>query len=200
MLNQAPFMLDGALLLQGGCAFVAWIMIIARILRLHRSSAMNQEFSAAFLKAPNLREACAVPDNRGGYARIANVGFGVLHHMRAAVSDQGSLHRYALLVRNLTRQVKREYDALAGGFASFACLIGISFVIWLLRQDTSQAFDEIGMAVAFSVLPGFLYLLYRVKAMCAGLDDFANDFLDLTRRSLRDSCDVQGVRRRVPAR
>ena len=200
MLNQAPFMLDGALLLQGGCAFVAWIMIIARILRLHRSSAMNQEFSAAFLKAPNLREACAVPDNRGGYARIANVGFGVLHHMRAAVSDQGSLHRYALLVRNLTRQVKREYDALAGGFASFACLIGISFVIGLLRQDTSQAFDEIGMAVAFSVLPGFLYLLYRVKAMCAGLDDFANDFLDLTRRSLRDSCDVQGVRRRVPAR
>jgi hypothetical protein len=200
MLNQAPFMLDGASLLQGGCALGAWMLIIARILRLRRTAAANQEFRAVFLNALNLREASVVPDNRGGYARIANVGFGVLHHTRAMESDEGSLHRYALLVRNLTQQVRREHDALAGGFALLACLIGILFVIGQFRPSNSLAFDEIGIALALSVLPGFVYLSYLAKAMCAGLDDFVDDFLDLTRKSLRDSCGVQGVRRKVPAR
>jgi hypothetical protein len=195
MLNQAPSMLDGAFLLQGGFAFGAWILIITRILRLRRTSAANREFRAAFLGALNLRAASEVPDNRGAYARIANVGFGILRHTQQAVSVEGALQRYTLLIRNLTQQAGRERDALAGRFASLGCVIGISFVVGLLRMiGDVHAFDKIGLALTLAVLPAFLYLLYQVKAICAGLDDFANDFLDLTRQSLRDDCDVLEAR------
>jgi biopolymer transport protein ExbB len=163
-------------------AMLAVFAVIA--IRIKQESAMNRRFNGAFLAAPDLESAARI-DERGGCARIAAVGFGVLHFER-------EWNRHELLKRNLERQARRERRRLENGLGllagagSAAGYVGLCGTICgFLAGTVNEALvvTAVGTVIVIPAWLVFTFLELRLKSLAADLDDFVIDFLNLVDRA-----------------
>jgi biopolymer transport protein ExbB len=188
-----------------------WALVVTKGVQFFRSASGNRKYVGVFRAAPNLQAVADIPDNQSAYARIANVGVGVLK-ASAPVDGHDSEHydRHELLERNLKQQVQRERRTLEKGLAvlasvgSTAPFVGLFGTVWGIMtamQDISRVGNAsidvvagpigealiatgIGIAVAIPAVLAFNFFVRRTKTVTADLDDFANDILNLAQHAV----------------
>jgi biopolymer transport protein ExbB len=218
--HSSSIAVTATLWLLGAFSIATWALVIAKATQFFRAAGRNRVYLQAFRAAPNLQAASEVPDNRGAFARLAGVGFGVLRHAPPADGNESehAWDRHELLERNLKQQVLRERRSLEAGLAvlasvgSTAPFVGLFGTVWGIMsamKDISRIGNAsidvvagpigealiatgIGIAVAIPAVLAFNFFVRRVKSVVADLDDFDNDFLNLAQHA------VLRVERRAP--
>jgi biopolymer transport protein ExbB len=188
-----------------------WALVIAKGIQFFRSASGNRNYLPVFRAAPNLQSVADIADDQSAYARIANVGVGVLRASAPVDGPEGEhFDRHELLERNLRQQVQRERRTLEQGLAvlasvgSTAPFVGLFGTVWGIMtamQDISRVGNAsidvvagpigealiatgIGIAVAIPAVLAFNFFVRRVKTVTADLDDFANDILNLAQHAV----------------
>jgi biopolymer transport protein ExbB len=208
--HSSSIAVSATLWLLGAFSVATWALVIVKTVQFFRAAARNRRYLAAFRAAPNLQSAAEVPDNHGGFARLATVGFGVLRHALPGESEDHGPDRHELLERNLRQQVLRERRTLESGLAvlasvgSTAPFVGLFGTVWGIMsamQDISRVGNAsidvvagpigaaliatgIGISVAIPAVLAFNFFVRRSKSVGADLDDFSNDFLNLAQHAV----------------
>ena len=180
----APFALAAAWWLLSAISALVFVTVLAKGTQLHRASAANRKFGAAFRTATDLDAAGKIGNDRGGCAGVADVGLGVLRHERGP-------NRQRLLELNLERQARREERKLESGLgllanlrkaAIFVGLLGTLPGILVVPPERSLPPIVIGLAIAIPAWLASKFFELRVRSIASDLDDFAGDFLNLAQR------------------
>jgi biopolymer transport protein ExbB len=199
---------------------VTWTLILVKGVQNWRVGRQNRRFRTAFWHAPDLQAAARLEDHSGPVARLAQAGFASLGDAeRSPGADlEHSGDRQDQLERALRQQYQKERRGLEAGLAVLASIgstapfVGLFGTVWGIMQalidigkNGSASLEVVagpigealvatgvGIAVAVPAVLAYNAYLRRVKAVSADLDDFAADFISLSRRA--------GFRLAVPAR
>ena len=187
-------------------SIATWTVVLLKLWQNLRATAANRGYTRAFWSAPNLAAAADLRHRDGPAARIAVRGFDAL---RTTGNDAQDLEhagdRRDLLERCLRQQLQRERRSLESGLTilasvgSTAPFVGLFGTVWGIMhalKDITKAGSAsldvvagpigealiataIGIAVAVPAVLAYNFFLRRVKSICADLEDFATDFVNL---------------------
>jgi len=185
---------------------VTWTVVLLKLWQNLRAGAANRGYTKAFWSAQSLAAASALTHGDGPAARIAARGFDALRPAGAESQDlEHAGDRRDLLERCLRQQLQRERRSLESGLTilasvgSTAPFVGLFGTVWGIMnalQDITKAGSAsldvvagpigealiataVGIAVAVPAVLAYNFFLRRVKIICADLEDFATDFVNL---------------------
>ncbi|SHN67695.1 outer membrane transport energization protein ExbB [Duganella sacchari] len=192
-------------------SIVTWVLILVKGVQHYRVSKRDKQFTKQFWSASTLDAASALASDASPKARLANVGFDVLH-----VSESGggndlehSWDRQELLERHLRQQIQKEYQSLESGLAVlasigstapfvglFGTVFGIIHALSAIGKSGSASIDVVagpigealiatgvGIAVAVPAVLAFNFYVRRLKVTAAELDNYATDFVNLAQKN-----------------
>lgn len=204
---------DGALWLLAAFSVATWSLILIKAWQHGRVTLANRRFAGAFWRASNLPAAAELARVPGGpAARLAQAGFRALDEAADQAGGQDLEHsgsRQELLERYLRQQIQKEKRRLESGLSVLASIgstapfVGLFGTVWGIMHALTEigragsaslevvagpigealVATGIGIAVAVPAVLGYNLFLRRLKLIWADLDDFANDFVNLARRS-----------------
>jgi len=203
-------------------SIVTWVLIAAKGIQHWRVGRQDRAFARQFWSAPSLDAAAALARDAGPRSRLAASGFDALHQTEGdAASDlEHSWDRKELLERHLRQQIQREHAALESGLAVlasvgstapfvglFGTVFGIIHALTAISASASASIDVVagpigealvatgvGIAVAVPAVLAYNFYVRRLKVAALGLDDFANDLVNLAQKN-----GFRGVRGASPA-
>ena len=183
-----------------------WTVVLLKLWQNLRAAAANRQYTRAFWAAPNLAAASSLTAGGGPAARLAARGFDALRPTGDDAQDlEHAGDRRDLLERCLRQQLQRERRSLESGLTllasvgSTAPFVGLFGTVWGIMhalKDITKAGSAsldvvagpigealiataIGIAVAVPAVLAYNYFLRRTKSICADLEDFATDFVNL---------------------
>jgi biopolymer transport protein ExbB len=188
-----------------------WALIFVKTYQQVRVNRRNATFAGQFWSAPNLQAASELRSNDSPVARLAASGFDALRPSGAGDSsdlDHG-WDRPDLLERNLRQGIQKERRRLEAGLAvlatvgSTAPFVGLFGTVWGIMNAMRRigalgnvSIDAVagpigealvatalGIGVAVPAVLAYNFLLRRLKAITAELEDFAHDFFNLAQRA-----------------
>jgi biopolymer transport protein ExbB len=204
---------DGSLWLLAAFSIATWSLILIKAVQHGRVVIANRRFAGAFWRASSLPVAAGLARAPAGpAARLAHAGFRALDEAAGPAGQHDLAHsgsRQELLERYLRQQIQKEKRRLESGLSLLASIgstapfVGLFGTVWGIMHALTEigragsatldvvagpigealVATGIGIAVAVPAVLGYNLFLRRLKLIWADLDDFANDFVNLARRS-----------------
>jgi biopolymer transport protein ExbB len=190
---------------------VTWVLIVAKALQHWRVARQDRLFERQFWSASSLDAAALLARDTGPKARLASIGFDALYVTDTARENdlEHSWDRKELLERHLRQQIQKEYAALESGLAVlasvgstapsvglFGTVFGIIHALSAIGKNASASIDVVagpigealvatgvGIAVAVPAVLAYNFYVRRLKVSALGLDNFANDLLNLAQKN-----------------
>ncbi len=183
-----------------------WTVVLLKLWQNLHAAASNRRYAKSFWAAPNLASAADLKIGNGPAARLAVRGFDALCPAGGDAQDlEHAGDRRDLLERCLRQQLQRERRSLESGLTilasvgSTAPFVGLFGTVWGIMhalKDITKAGSAsldvvagpigealiataIGIAVAVPAVLAYNFFLRRTKSLCADLEDFATDFVNL---------------------
>ncbi|HEY8353423.1 MAG TPA: MotA/TolQ/ExbB proton channel family protein [Methylophilaceae bacterium] len=190
---------------------VTWTLIFVKAFQVWRMRRQNNAFRAAFWNANSLQEASALTGFHGPVFRVAQVGFNALREVDIENSHslQHSGDRQDVLERALRQQIQKERVLRESGLAVLASIgstapfVGLFGTVWGIMHALTDigrlgsaslevvagpigealVATGVGIAVAVPAVLAYNFFLRRLKTSSNNLDDFAADFISLSRKA-----------------
>jgi biopolymer transport protein ExbB len=191
-------------------SIVTWVLIVAKAVQHWRVARQDRAFARQFWSASSLDAAATLPRDAGPKSRLASAGFDALYVTDStAGSDlEHSWDRKELLERHLRQQIQREHASLESGLAVlasvgstapfvglFGTVFGIIHALTAISASASASIDVVagpigealvatgvGIAVAVPAVLAYNFFVRRLKVAALGLDDYANDLVNLAQK------------------
>lgn len=202
---------EGALYALVLFSIVTWVLIVAKGVQHWRVARQDRAFARQFWSASSLDAAAALARDAGPKSRLAASGFDALYVPDASAGHdlEHSWDRKELLERHLRQQIQREHAALESGLAVlasvgstapfvglFGTVFGIIHALTAISASASASIDVVagpigealvatgvGIAVAVPAVLAYNFYVRRLKVAALGLDDYANDLVNLAQKS-----------------
>jgi biopolymer transport protein ExbB len=193
-----------------GFSVVTWTLILVKSYQIWVMRRQNVRFRDAFWSANDFHAAANLKDHAGPTFRVATVGFSALKEVDTAAAHdlRHAGDRQDVLERALRQQIQKERVAREGGLAVLASIgstapfVGLFGTTWgilhaltditrlgsasleVVAGPIGEALvaTAVGIAVAVPAVLAYNFFLRRLKTSSNNLDDFAADFLSLSRR------------------
>jgi biopolymer transport protein ExbB len=190
---------------------LTWVLIVAKGVQHWRVGRQDRWFERQFWSATSLDAAALLARDTGPKARLASIGFDALYVTDSARENdlEHSWDRKELLERHLRQQIQKEYAALESGLAVlasvgstapfvglFGTVFGIIHALSAIGRNASASIDVVagpigealvatgvGIAVAVPAVLAYNFYVRRLKVSALGLDNFANDLLNLAQKN-----------------
>jgi biopolymer transport protein ExbB len=192
-------------------SIATWVLISVKGIQHWRVGRQDRLFERQFWSASSLDAAALLARDAGPKARLASVGFDALYVTDSAREHdlEHSWDRKELLERHLRQQIQKEHAALESGLAVlasvgstapfvglFGTVFGIIHALSAIGKNASASIDVVagpigealvatgvGIAVAVPAVLAYNFYVRRLKVSALGLDNFANDLLNLAQKS-----------------
>ncbi len=191
-------------------SLVTWTLILVKTFQIWRMRKQNVKFRAAFWSANDFQAASNLEGHAGPTYRVSQVGFDALKDIDLNTPHdlQHFGDRQDVLERALRQQIQKERVIRESGLSVLASIgstspfVGLFGTVWGIMHaltDISRlgsASLEVvagpigealiatafGIAVAVPAVLAYNFFLRRLKISSNNLDDFAADFIALSRR------------------
>jgi len=191
-------------------SLVTWTLILVKTFQIWRMRKQNVKFRAAFWSANDFQAASDLEDHSGPTYRLSQAGFNALKDIDLNTPHdlQHFGDRQDVLERALRQQIQKERVIRESGLSVLASIgstapfVGLFGTVWGIMHaltDISRlgsASLEVvagpigealiatafGIAVAVPAVLAYNFFLRRLKISSNNLDDFAADFIALSRR------------------
>ncbi|CAG1772039.1 Tol-Pal system protein TolQ [uncultured bacterium] len=190
---------------------VTWTLILVKTYQVWQMRRQNNRFRNAFWSANDLQSAANLEGHSGPTYRVAQIAFNALKEVDSE-SLQDLKHfgdRQDVLERALRQQIQKERVKRESGLAVLASIgstapfVGLFGTVWGIMHaltDISKLGNAslevvagpigealvatgVGIAVAVPAVLAYNFFLRRLKTSSINLDDFAADFITLSRRA-----------------
>lgn len=191
-------------------SLITWTLILVKTFQIWRMRKQNVKFRAAFWSANDFQAASNLEGHSGPTYRVSQVGFEALKDIDLNTPHdlQHFGDRQDVLERALRQQIQKERIVRESGLSVLASIgstspfVGLFGTVWGIMHaltDISKlgsASLEVvagpigealiatafGIAVAVPAVLAYNFFLRRLKISSNNLDDFAADFIALSRR------------------
>jgi biopolymer transport protein ExbB len=191
---------------------ITWSLIVIKSIQIWAIRKQNVKYRSAFWSAPSLEAAAKLTEGFGGPAfRLAQVGFKSISEVES--NSAHDLHHFGdrqdVLERALRQQIQKERHSRESGLVVLASIgstapfVGLFGTVWgimhalknisalgnasldVVAGPIGEALiaTAIGIAVAVPAVLAYNFFLRRLKTSSNNLDDFAEDFITLSRRA-----------------
>lgn len=191
---------------------ITWTLIVVKSIQVWLIRKQNVKYRESFWSAPSFEVASNLKENFNGPAyRVAQVGFRAILELESNLANDLNHFgdRQDVLERALRQQIQKERVSRESGLVVLASIgstapfIGLFGTVWGIMHALtnisklgSASLDvvagpigealiatAIGIAVAVPAVLAYNFFLRRLKTSSNNLDDFAEDFITLSRRA-----------------
>jgi biopolymer transport protein ExbB len=209
--STKSLVVQGVLWALAAFSLVTWTLILVKTFQIWRMRKQNVKFRAAFWGANDFNTAANLEDHSGPTYRVSQVGFSALRDVDSN-SPHDLQHfgdRQDVLERALRQQIQKERIIRESGLSVLASIgstspfVGLFGTVWGIMHaltDISKLGSAnlevvagpigealiataFGIAVAVPAVLAYNFFLRRLKISSNNLDDFAADFITLSRRT-----------------
>ena len=209
--SSTSIVVQGVLFTLIAGSVITWTLILAKSLQVWLIRKQNVKFRASFWSAPDFKSAADLEGHNGPAFRVATVGFNALKDIdsNAANDLQHFGDRQEVLERALRQQIQKERVTRESGLVVLASIgstapfVGLFGTVWgimhaltEISKTGSASLDvvagpigealiatAVGIAVAVPAVLAYNFFLRRLKTSSNNLDDFAEDFIRLSRKA-----------------
>ncbi|NOT14129.1 MAG: MotA/TolQ/ExbB proton channel family protein [Methylotenera sp.] len=191
---------------------ITWTLIVVKSIQVWRIRKQNVKYRESFWNAASFEVASHLTENFNGPAyRVAQVGFRAISELES--NSAHDLHHFGdrqdVIERALRQQIQKERVSRESGLVVLASIgstapfVGLFGTVWGIMHALtnisklgSASLDvvagpigealiatAIGIAVAVPAVLAYNFFLRRLKISSNNLDDFAEDFITLSRRA-----------------
>lgn len=191
---------------------ITWTLIVVKSIQVWLIRKQNVKYRESFWSAPSFEVASNLKENFNGPAyRVAQVGFRAILELESNLANDLNHFgdRQDVLERALRQQIQKERVSRESGLVVLASIgstapfVGLFGTVWGIMHALtnisklgSASLDvvagpigealiatAIGIAVAVPAVLAYNFFLRRLKTSSNNLDDFAEDFITLSRRA-----------------
>lgn len=193
-------------------SIITWSLIVIKSIQIWLIRKSNVKYRTAFWSAPSLAAAAQINEHHAGPTyRVARAGFQAISELDS--NQANDLHHFGdrqdVIERALRQQIQKERVLRESGLVVLASIgstapfVGLFGTVWGIMNALtkisalgSASLDvvagpigealiatAIGIAVAVPAVLSYNFFLRRLKISSNNLDDFAEDFITLSRRS-----------------